>query len=233
MLYLYRSSFMFHFESMCVCFVFRMINSQRLSNSKMKPKSRIKSKRIVRIVSIFYWNKPRFSLILWTLDQNHRPKWKPWVVPRKTKRPPVMRLESKSLLFWISVDFEMISDAIAFTVIVIVRPNKRKTKNYWPKPILHQPYFVLKSRHGMLRMVKCVTIKFEASIGWYHYMKMASTVFWPMKWGKWKSKSNRRTEFVNVNSLHFQFCSFLDWVKPCKPFHCWDIWRISSEYTVF
>lgn len=75
------------------CFFSRMIHHQRSNNSKMKPKSRIKSKRIVQIVSISCWNKRKFSLTLWrTRDQNHRLKWKRWAVRRRIKKLPAIRV---------------------------------------------------------------------------------------------------------------------------------------------
>lgn len=81
-----------------VCFIphtifSRMINRQRSNNNKMKPKSRIKSKRIVRIVSTFCLSKRKFSLILWpTRDQNHRPKWKRWDARKRLRMQPEIRL---------------------------------------------------------------------------------------------------------------------------------------------
>lgn len=123
-------------------FVFDRMTVNRWKSNKMMPNWKTKSRRIDRIVSIFYWNKRKFSRILWrTRDPNHPLKLNRWDGPRKTKKS--LTPESECLFsictLWTHFSFLIhetdfiVIDFLIFTFCCVAQSSssKDRTRRRW------------------------------------------------------------------------------------------------------
>lgn len=151
--------------------------------TNLRRKARIKRPTWTTIAArdlISCWSKPRSSRTLCQARRRLRPrrrksleerrKWK-WRRRRRNRIRPSIQLSKR--IFTISYDRNWTSNFVA--VIVIAKPNKRKMRNCWLRPLKQKRFSASKHRHTTSPEAKCETIKFAASTGWFPCMRMAST----------------------------------------------------------